>query len=43
MLGRYTTGPQGATVAEYSRATLDLQSVADELGGRLISRRAASP
>ena len=37
MLGRYTTGPQGATVAEYSRATSDLQSVADGLRGRPMS------
>ena len=43
MLGRYTTGPQGATVAEYSRATSDLQSVADGLRGRPMSRRAAHP
>jgi hypothetical protein len=43
MLGRYTTGPQGATVAEYSRATLGLQSAADGLRARSMSRRAASP
>jgi len=43
MLGRYTTGPQEATGAEYSRGTDGLQSAADGLRGPPMSLRAAQP